>query len=231
MRRFLVLGSGGREHALCWRLAHEAEVHCTPGNPGIADDVPCYGIPLHDVEGIIHLSKRLAPVTIVIGPEDPLISGLADNLRAAGFSVFGPGALGAQLEASKSFSKDLMKKHNVPTAHFETFIEVNAALECAKKKTAERGGVVVKASGNALGKGAVVCQSFAEAEEALTQFLVEKTLGEAGTTVVVEDLLKGPEFSLLTLVNGYEIYSLPIAQDYKRAIDGDQGPNTGGMGS
>lgn len=231
MKRFLVLGSGAREHAICWRLSHEAEVHCSPGNPGIADEVPCYGIALTQVDELVALAKRLAPVTIVVGPEDPLILGIADRFREEGFPVFGPGAFGAQLEGSKAFSKELMRAHSIPTAAYTTCSDSESALAAATEKLDQRGRVVLKASGNALGKGVIIACDIPEAKEALSRFFVQKEFGDAGSTVVVEDYLDGFEFSLLTLVNGYEILSLPVAQDYKRAFDGDSGPNTGGMGS
>lgn len=232
IKRFLVIGSGAREHALCWRLAHEAEVFCAPGSPGIGDDVPCSAsVAASDTAEIIRLAKRLSPVTVVVGPEDPLIAGLGTALRREGIPVFGPGEDGAELEGSKAFSKELMSACGVPTAAFQTFCDYDAAAAYAKSRCDADGGVVVKASGNALGKGAIVCDDFPSAESALNDMLVAKKFGAAGETVVVEQRLQGFEFSLLTLVSGRHFRSLPVAQDYKRALDGDRGPNTGGMGS
>lgn len=225
MKRVLVIGSGGREHALCWKLAQEAEVHCLPGNPGIAEVAHIHsGDPLE-------VAQAIGVDLVVVGPENPLIDGLADRLRDAGIAVFGPGAAGAQLEGSKAFSKELMRAAGIPTAEFDSFTDVEAAKSFALQRIKVVGGVAVKASGNALGKGVVLCRTQEEADDALEAMMVERQFGEAGATVVVEDLLDGREFSLLTVVSGQEYRSLPVAQDYKRALDGDRGPNTGGMGS
>ena len=222
--RILVVGSGGREHALCWKLAQGHEVVCAPGNPGIAADVAC--VPADDLAG---LAKGFD--LVVVGPEDPLVEGLADRIRTAGVAVYGPGADGARLEASKAFSKALMQEAGVPTAAFFTFHHAEPALEYARNRFGEGLRVAVKASGNALGKGVVVCDALEEAEGAIREMMVERRFGEAGATVVVEERLVGPEFSLLTLVGDHDFSSLPVAQDHKRAFDGDRGPNTGGMGT
>ena len=223
--RVLVVGSGGREHALVWKLAQEAEVFATPGNPGIAQIAECF--PTNSHEEIVALAKRLEVDLVVVGPEQPLIDGLADLLRASELLVFGPSKAAAALEGSKAFSKELMAEAGVPTAAFQVFTQVEPAVEFARKLY---GRVAVKASGAALGKGVVVCQEFREAEEAITMML-RGDLGEAGRTVVVEERLVGSEFSLLTICSEGGFRSLPIAQDYKRIHDGDRGPNTGGMGS
>jgi phosphoribosylamine---glycine ligase len=230
--RILVIGSGGREHALAWKLAQDSEVHAAPGNPGMCEDlIECHPVDVTDHDGLISLGKQLQPDLILIGPENPLIDGLADKLRAVGHKVFGPGADGAQLEGSKAFSKDLMQRAGIPTAEYQTFTESGPALEYASTKFMLGKGVVVKASGNALGKGVVVCATRAEAEDAVHSMLDDRDFGDAGGTIVVEDRLLGREFSLLTLCSDGEIFSLPVAQDYKRAQDGDRGPNTGGMGT
>lgn len=221
----LVVGAGGREHALAWRLASEGEVIATPGNPGIAQVAECRsGSPLE-------IARQVRPDLIVVGPEDPLIAGLAGELRREGFAVLGPSAPGARLEASKAAAKEAMAAAGVLTAAHRTFTSFDAAVAHVRTRFAEGRPVVVKASGAALGKGVVVAESAEEAEEALHRFLVAGEIGEAGRTVVVEDRLSGPEFSLLTLVSGRHFRSLPVAQDYKRVGDGNQGPNTGGMGS
>jgi phosphoribosylamine--glycine ligase len=220
--RILVVGSGGREHALAWKLAQTEKVFATPGNPGIAQVATC-----HPDRSPLEICKSEAIDLVVVGPEAPLIAGLADELRAAGFLVFGPGAAAAQLEGSKAVSKAWMREANVPTARFETFTDPAKAKAFARTLTA----VVVKASGNAAGKGVFVCKNHVEAEDAIDRMLTENAFGEAGHEIVVEERLQGPEFSLLTLVSGRHILSLPVAQDYKRAYDGNRGPNTGGMGS
>lgn len=229
--RILIVGSGGREHALAWKLSQEAEVFCAPGNPGIAEVAECWPIAADHATVLAQACQRNEIDLVVIGPEDPLINGLADHLRSRGIAVFGPGADGAALEASKAFSKQLMAEAGVPTARFGVFTDAAAASEFAHARFDAGFAVAVKASGAALGKGVVVCGSADEADDAIAMMLVDQELGDAGATVVVEDRLNGFEFSLLTLVSGEDILSLPVAQDHKRALDGDRGPNTGGMGT
>lgn len=227
----LVLGSGGREHALAWKLSQECDVVVAPGNGGIAQSLPCEPCALADGASVLELCNRLRPDLIVVGPENPLIDGLADQLRNHGFLVLGPGKAGAQLEGSKAFSKQAMVESGVPTSSYRSFQDAEEAIRYAKSRFDADHQVVVKASGPALGKGVTVCGSFGEAEEAIHQIMVESEYGDAGMTVVIEDRLFGREFSLLTLVSGKSIRSLPVAQDYKRLLDGGKGPNTGGMGS
>lgn len=223
--RVLIVGSGGREHALAWKLAQESEVFATPGNPGISSVATLE-------EGTVEeVCLRLSPDLVVIGPENPLIDGLADKVRALGFPVFGPGADGAQLEGSKAFSKALMIDAGVPTALSETCTSADDAHSVVSRFFAEGRQVVVKASGAAFGKGVVVCSTQEEADEAIDTMMVDRELGASGDTVVIEERLDGQEFSLLTVCSGTSFVSLPVAQDYKRALDGDRGPNTGGMGS
>jgi phosphoribosylamine---glycine ligase len=229
--RVLVVGSGGREHALAWKLAQEAEVIAAPGNPGIAEDVEVANVRIDDTYGLIDLCKARKIDLVVVGPEDPLVNGLADHFRDTGIAVFGPGAAGAALEASKAFSKDLMKKAGIPTAAYQTFTHPEPAKMFARSLFDGGRSAVVKASGNALGKGVIVAASIEEAEDAVDAMLVDKEFGDAGTVVVVEEAIRGREFSLLTLCSGKGILSLPVAQDHKRALDGDRGPNTGGMGT
>jgi phosphoribosylamine--glycine ligase len=224
--KVLVIGSGGREHALAWRFAQDGcEVVCAPGNPGTAK------VAVNTALAALDAAAEHRPDLIVVGPEDPLIAGLADELRAAGFAVAGPGAAGARLEASKAWSKELMAAAGIPTAQGASFTDFASAQDFARQRVEACGGVAVKASGAALGKGVVVCGSLAEAEDALEMMLVRGELGDAGRSVVVEDRLVGPEFSLITLVGGGGFFSLPIAQDHKAAFDFGQGPNTGGMGA
>jgi phosphoribosylamine--glycine ligase len=229
--KILVVGSGGREHALCWKLCQEAEVHCAPGNPGISNVAICYPVEAHDHEGIRSLARQLSPDFILVGPENPLVDGLADMLRASGFAVVGPNADGAKLEASKAFAKAFMLRAGVATAESTSCSNVTDALAAAESMVASGKQVVVKASGNALGKGVVVCETLAQAHQAIRQMMEERIFGEAGTTVVIEERLTGREFSLITLCSGQHYWSFPVAQDYKRLSDGDLGPNTGGMGS
>ncbi|MEQ1933499.1 MAG: phosphoribosylamine--glycine ligase [Fimbriimonadaceae bacterium] len=226
--RVLVVGSGGREHALVWKLSQEAEVFATPGNPGIAAIAECFQCGLADlVAECLNRSINL----VIVGPESPLIDGLADRLRASGIAVFGPGADGARLEASKAFSKEVMARAGVPTADSQTFTDFALATEYCRRVYGEGKQLAIKASGAALGKGVVVCSTFEEAFDALDLMMVANELGDAGRTVVCEERLFGREFSLLAVCNGNSFVTLPIAQDYKRALDGDRGPNTGGMGT
>ncbi|MBC8064103.1 MAG: phosphoribosylamine--glycine ligase [Chlorobia bacterium] len=229
--RILVIGSGGREHALAWKLSQEAEVIVAPGNAGIAEDAECVEVRTGDSQGILDLCRSRFVDLVVVGPEDPLVAGLADFLRANGVAVYGPGKDGAQLEASKSFSKDLMIQAGVPTAQFEAFKDATKAKAFAKSLADSGSMPVIKASGNALGKGVVVANTLDEAEEAIDSMMLDREFGEAGSTVVVEERLLGYEFSLLSICSGTDFYSLPVAQDYKRVLDGDRGPNTGGMGA
>ena len=228
--RVLVVGSGGREHALCWKLAQEAEVHCAPGNPGIAEVAQCHDVNASDIERIVELAKSLAADLVLVGPEGPLIAGLGDRLRAQGLYVFGPNESGARLEGSKAFSKELMIVAKVPTAASWTANSPECALKRALQLL-EHGPVVIKASGLALGKGVVICDDENQTRETIRQMMVDALFGDAGKVVVIEEFLSGREFSLLTLANEKGIRSLPVAQDYKRIGDGDKGPNTGGMGS
>jgi len=227
----LVIGSGGREHALVSALLRDGEVGCVGGNPGIAAECEVLPGNLSAFDSILSACRSFAPDLVVVGPEDPLVLGLADFLRAEGFQVFGPGMEGAKLEASKDFSKQVMAKAGVPTAAFQSFTEVEPAKDYARSRFDTGFNVVVKASGNALGKGVVVCASLEEADDALESMLVERIFGDAGSTVVVEDRLIGEEISLLTVVGDHDFWTFPLCRDHKRALDRDRGPNTGGMGT
>jgi phosphoribosylamine---glycine ligase len=223
-----VIGGGGREHALAWKLSQEAEVICAPGNAGIAADVECVEHSPKDSSALISFCKDRAIDLVVVGPEDPLVDGLADQLRAAGILVFGPNQAAAQLEGSKAFSKEMMARAGVPTAAYGSFDDPAKAKQFCEELFANGKQVAVKASGNALGKGVIVCDTL---ESALSAVETLSALGEAGRILVVEEKLVGREFSLLTLVSDDHILSLPVAQDYKRVYDNNQGPNTGGMGT
>lgn len=229
--RVLIIGSGGREHALAWKLSQECEVFCTPGNPGIATVATCFPVPASDIEGVLGIAADVQADLVLIGPEDPLIAGLADALRAKGYLVFGPNQDGARLEGSKAWSKDQMLAAGVPTAKSVTVTSEADAQKAIHEFYDSGQQVAVKASGAALGKGVAVCSTREEALDAVQSFLVRRELGEAGATLVLEQRLFGREFSLLTFVNGASIHSLPVAQDYKRIFDEDKGPNTGGMGT
>jgi phosphoribosylamine--glycine ligase len=226
----LVVGGGGREHALAWKLSQEATVFSCPGNPGMAACSQNLPVNAGDVEALKAVCNEHRIDLVVVGPEDPLIDGLADELREV-TSVFGPGAAGAQLEASKAFSKKLMTEADVPTARYDTFTDFEHAEAYAVEMFDTGRQVAVKASGAALGKGVVVCDTVEQAEDALRRMLIHEEFGDAGSRVVIEERLFGREFSLLTVVSGRSFVSLPVAQDYKPALDGNLGPNTGGMGT
>jgi phosphoribosylamine--glycine ligase len=228
--RVLVVGSGGREHALAWKIARSplvSRVHCAPGNPGTAELAENLPIGAEDLAGIEAWVRSARPDLVVVGPEAPLAAGLADRIAALGGPVFGPVAAAARLEGSKAFAKEVMRAAGIPTADYQAFDAVAPALAWAR----ERGGrVVVKADGLAAGKGVVVCGDLAETEEALRSILVDRVHGAAGARVVVEERLEGPEASVIAIADGERVVVLPPAQDHKRIFDGDRGPNTGGMG-
>ena len=229
--RLLVVGGGGREHAIAWALRREdpeAVIHCAPGNPGteaLATNIP---IPPTDLDRIADAADAYGIDLTIIGPEAPLALGLADRLRAEGRVVFGPGQEAAQIEASKAFSKEIMEKAGVPTATSRTFTVLRDALAYVDRHPEP---LVVKASGLAAGKGAVVCATRREAREALQAMLGDHRFGSAGEVVVIEEFMSGEELSLLAITDGEEIVLLPPAQDHKRLGEGDTGPNTGGMGA
>jgi phosphoribosylamine--glycine ligase len=229
--RLLVVGGGGREHAICWALRREnpdADLYCAPGNPGTAEVAVNLPIPTDDLDRIADAADMHGIDLTVVGPELPLARGLADRLRAEGRAVFGPGAAAAQLEASKAFAKEVLTSAGVPTAASRTFHELRPALDYI---AAHDEPLVVKASGLAAGKGAVVCATRRAAADAVRAMLGDGLLGEAGRTVVVEAFLEGEEISVLALTDGREVELLPVAQDHKRLLEGDAGPNTGGMGA
>jgi phosphoribosylamine--glycine ligase len=229
--KVLVVGGGGREHALCWGLARSPQVedlHAAPGNAGIAAVATCHAAAADDVGAQVRLADELDADLVVVGPEAPLVAGLADDLRTRGRRAFGPGRDGARLEGSKAFAKDLMMRHAIPTARAATFDEV----EPASAFVDELGGrAVVKADGLAAGKGVTVASTREEAADAIERSLVGRAFGEAGVRVVVEERLEGPEVSAFALVDATSIVPLALAQDFKRIGDGDTGPNTGGMGA
>ena len=224
----LVIGSGGREHALVKALKRSAtatKVTCSPGNAGIATDVPC--VALSGSAAIVDYCKKNAIGLVVVGPEQPLVDGLADDLRAANIPVFGPSAAGAQLEASKDFTKKLCDKHNIPTARYATFDNRTDAFEYVYKHGAP---IVIKADGLAAGKGVTVAMTPKQAVEAIDDCF-DGAFGAAGSRVVIEEFLEGEEASFFAICDGHDVTMFASAQDHKRAFDGDEGPNTGGMGT
>lgn len=228
--KILVIGSGGREHALCWALKASpscSALYCAPGNAGITPVAECLPIAATDQPKILDFCRKHAVDLVIIGPEDPLVQGLSDTLAGAGIAVFGPSKAAAQLEGSKAFTKDLCRKYNIPTAAYGTFSDRDSAKAFARQQGAP---IVVKADGLAAGKGVVIAQSVAEAEAAIDEML-DGRFGAAGATVVVEEFLEGEELSFFALCDGKTALLLGSAQDHKRAYDGDQGPNTGGMGT
>jgi phosphoribosylamine---glycine ligase len=229
--KVLVVGGGGREHALCWGLARSPQVeqlHAAPGNAGIASIATCHPAAADDVDAQLRLAEQLDVDLVVVGPEAPLVAGLADELRARGRPVFGPGREGARLEGSKAFAKDLMARHGIPTARAATFSEVGPAVAFLD----ELGGrAVVKADGLAAGKGVTVVSDRMEAIAALEECLVTGSFGAAGARVVVEERLEGEEVSAFAMVDPASVLPVALAQDFKRVADHDAGPNTGGMGA
>src|SRR5690606_34736878 len=222
--KVLVIGGGGREHALAWKLAQSprvSEVLVAPGNAGTANEPGCRNVdvPADDIDGLLELARSEAIAFTVVGPEAPLVAGVVDRFREAGLRIFGPSAAAARLEGSKAFAKEFMERHGIPTARHAVFTETEAAP------------VVVKADGRAAGKGVVVANGLAEAEAAVTDMLSDYAYGEAGARVVIEEFLQGEEASFIAMVDGSTALALATSQDHKRVGDGDTGPNTGGMGA
>lgn len=229
--KVLIVGSGGREHTIAACVAKSPKVekiYCAPGNAGIGQIAECLPIGAMEFDKLVAFAKEQAIDLTIVGMEDPLVGGLVDEMEAAGLRVFGPRKNAAILEGSKAFSKDLMKKYNIPTAAYENFDDPQAALaylEHAKMP------VVLKADGLALGKGVLICETLEEAKEGVRTIMEDKKFGASGNRMVVEEFMTGREVSVLSFVDGKTIRTLPSAQDHKRAMDGDQGLNTGGMGS
>ena len=229
--KVLVVGGGGREHALAWKLAQSPrvdEVICAPGNPGTAEVGRNVDVAANDLDGLVGLARREKIGLAVIGPEDPLCAGVSDRLREAGVPVFGPGADGAQLEGSKAFTKGLLDKHRIPTAASRTFDRSGLAKSTLDSCTSWP--QVVKADGLAAGKGVYICEDALEARAAVDAIMEERRHGKAGGRVLVEEFLEGEEVSVFAITDGEAVLILESAQDYKRVGDGDTGPNTGGMG-
>jgi phosphoribosylamine--glycine ligase len=230
--RVLIVGSGGREHALAWKIARSPrvrEVVSAPGNAGMAQVGRCVpDVAAGDLDALTGLARRESVDLVVVGPEDPLAAGLADRLRAAGVRVFGPSRAAAQLESSKRFAKDFMRRHGIPTASYETFDDAAEAIAGADRMG---GRCVVKADGLAAGKGVAMCEDPEAAAAAIREIMGERRFGAAGDRVVIEEWLPGEEASYYAITDGENVVTLAAAQDYKRALDGDRGENTGGMGA
>jgi phosphoribosylamine--glycine ligase len=227
----LLIGGGGREHALAWKLAqseHLTRLVAAPGNPGIARHAECIALSVDDHDGLVRLAEKERPDLVVIGPDAPLVAGLADRFDAAGFAVFGPRRAAAAIEGSKVFAKDLMTRHGVPTARFESFDDPARARRFARGLGVP---LVVKTDGLAAGKGAIVCTTLAEADDAIAACLERRAFGASGARVIMEEFLVGEEVSFFVLVSGSQALALAAAQDHKTVFDGDRGPNTGGMGA
>ena len=229
--KVLVVGSGGREHALCWAIAKSKKLQklfCAPGNGGIAQVSECVDISAEDISGIVNFAKSEKIGLVVVGPEAPLVAGMADRLEEAGIKVFGPSAEAAMIEGSKGMMKDLCAKYDIPTATYARFDECNAAKEYIRAHGAP---IVIKADGLAAGKGVILCRNENEAYAAIDHIMIEDAFGDAGAEVVIEEFMTGEEASFFALVDGKHALPLVAAQDHKAVGDGDEGPNTGGMGA
>ena len=230
--KVLVVGGGGREHALIRKIKESdkvTEIACCPGNGGISYDAKCYPVSATDIDGVVNLAKEIKVDFVVVAPDDPLVAGMVDALNAEGFPTFGPKANAAIIEGSKVFSKNLMLKYNIPTAEYKVFDNADDAIAYVKEKN--EFPTVVKADGLALGKGVIIPESFEEAEAGIKEIMQDKIFGESGNNIVVEEFLTGPEVSVLAFTDGKCVKPMVSSMDHKRALDGDKGLNTGGMGT
>ncbi|HRA56495.1 MAG TPA: phosphoribosylamine--glycine ligase [Thermomonas sp.] len=231
--KLLVIGSGGREHALAWKLAQSprvTDILVAPGNAGTAHAAKCRNVAINvtDIAGLLKLAQDEGVALTVVGPEVPLVAGVVDTFRAAGLRIFGPTAAAAQLEGSKAYAKDFLARHGIPTAYYAVHAQVDAALAYVRDKGAP---IVIKADGLAAGKGVIVAMTLAEAEAAVRDMLEGNAFGDAGARVVIEEFLDGEEASFISMVDGHTALPMATSQDHKRVFDGDTGPNTGGMGA
>ncbi len=230
--KVLVVGGGGREHALIRKIKESNKVTavaCCPGNGGISYDAECYPVSATDIDGVVKLAKEIKADFVVVAPDDPLVAGMVDALDAEGFPTFGPKSNAAIIEGSKVFSKNLMLKYNIPTAEYKVFDNADDAIAYVKEKN--EFPTVVKADGLALGKGVIIPESFEEAEAGIKEIMQDKIFGESGNNIVVEEFLTGPEVSVLAFTDGKCVKPMVSSMDHKRALDGDKGLNTGGMGT
>ncbi len=229
--KVLVVGGGGREHAIVWKIAQSPQVekiYCAPGNGGISTLAECVPIKAVDIDGMVNFAVANKLDLVVVAPDDPLAAGMVDALEAAGIRAFGPRMNAVVIEASKAFSKDLMKKYGIPTAAYEVF---DNSVEAVEYLSGQNYPLVIKADGLALGKGVIIAQNFEEAKEAVGSIMNDRIFGQAGSRVVIEEFMTGPEVSILAFTDGKTIVPMVSSQDHKRAFDNDQGPNTGGMGT
>ena len=229
--KILVIGSGGREHAMVWKLAQsprKPQLYCAPGNAGIASLAECVAIASDDIKGLLKFAKEKRIDLTVVGPEAPLVAGIVDEFEQHGLKIFGPNQAAAQLEASKAFAKEFLHRWNIPTAVYKIFDEKKPALKFLSQAQFP---LVVKADGLAAGKGVVICKDLKEAEQAVDEIMVKKIFKSAGDRIVIEECLEGPEASILAISDGKHFFVLETAQDHKRIFDDDLGPNTGGMGA
>ncbi len=229
--KILVIGGGGREHTIVWKLSKSpkvSKIYCAPGNGGIAELAECVPIKATDIESVVNFAKEKAVDLVVVAPDDPLVAGMVDALEDAGIRAFGPRANAAAIEGSKVFSKDLMKKYNIPTAGYEVFTDPESAIKYIEKGSFP---TVIKAEGLALGKGVIIAKDIDEARAAIHDIMEEKVFGASGNRVVIEEFLTGPEVSVLAFCDGKTVVPMVSAQDHKRAFDNDEGLNTGGMGT
>ena len=232
MDNVLVVGGGGREHAIIMKLAESprvGKIWCTPGNGGISKYAECFTVGATDIEGVVELAKKLSPDMVVVAPDDPLVMGMVDALRKEGFKTFGPTADAAIIEGSKVFSKELMKKYGIPTAFYEVFTDSDSAVAYLKEQNSYP--AVIKADGLALGKGVIIAQNEEEAVKAVHEMIDELKFGKSSARIVIEEFLTGPEVSVLSFTDGKTMIPMISSMDHKRALDGDKGLNTGGMGT
>ena len=230
--KVLVVGGGGREHALIRKIKESKKVDsiaCAPGNGGISYDADCYDVSATDIDGVVNLAKEIKADFVVVAPDDPLVAGMVDALNAAGFKTFGPSANAAIIEGSKVFSKELMQKYNIPTAEYKVFDKAEDVIEYIKEKN--EFPTVIKADGLALGKGVIIPENLDEAVAGVKEIMEDKIFGASGNNVVVEEFLTGPEVSVLAFTDGKCVKPMVSSMDHKRALDGDKGLNTGGMGT
>lgn len=230
--KVLVVGGGGREHALIRKIKESSkvdEIFCTPGNGGISYDAKCFDVSATDIDGVVDLAKKLSADLVVVAPDDPLVAGMVDALNDAGFKTFGPRANAAIIEGSKVFSKELMQKYNIPTAEYKVFDNANDAIEYIKEKN--EFPTVIKADGLALGKGVIIPENLDDAVAGVKEIMEDKIFGASGNNIVVEEFLTGPEVSVLAFTDGKCVKPMVSSMDHKRALDGDKGLNTGGMGT
>ena len=232
MKNILVVGGGGREHAIIMKLSESSKVgkiYCAPGNGGISKYAECFDVKATDIEGMVELAKKLKPDMVVVAPDDPLVLGMVDRLNEEGFMTFGPKANAAIIEGSKVFSKELMKKYDIPTAFYEVFTDSDSAIKYLKQQNSYP--AVIKADGLALGKGVIIAQNEEEAITAVKEMIDDLKFGKSSSRVVIEEFLTGPEVSVLSFTDGETMVPMISSMDHKRALDNDQGLNTGGMGT